>query len=1615
MGIGWLAILKAGAACVPVEPQQPRERLRHLFDDCGAAVLLTHSRVASALPADALCVRCLDDAAAFDGAATRDPVVAGLTPHQPAYVIYTSGSTGAAKGVVVAHRSAVHFWQVMRDSTHRELAPASRVALNASFAFDMSLKGWLQLLSGHAVHLVPTAVRADGPAMLDFLKANAIDAFDSTPSQLELLVDAGLLELAAGEAPRVVVLGGEPIAPAAWNRLRRAPHVRFFNMYGPTECTVDATLGRIEPDDERPHIGRPIANARVYLLDEAHEPVPVGLPGEIHIAGVGVAIGYLGRPELTAQRFLPDPFVAGERMYRTGDLGRWRADGRIEYIGRNDFQVKLRGYRIELGEIESALRAHPLVAEAQVLLRTDPAGLARLVAYVVPRPGASLDLAPLRDHLAASLPEYMVPGAFLVMERFPLNANGKLDRGALPEPDDDAFVRGRYEAPQGETELALAALWQELLGVERVGRNDDFFDLGGHSLLAVQLISRVREVLGVEVDLTDLFADSRLAHLATVVESAHAAASTAILPVDRERPLPLSLAQQRLWFLDALDAAAGAAYRYDIAIRIVGTLDLDALRRTLDALVRRHEGLRTTFARVDGLPVQRIGHADAGLPLRMHDLRALSPDAREAALAALRREEAGQAFDLAAGPLLRARLCGLADDEAVLLLTLHHIVTDHWSNQRLVQEINALYRAFRRGEADPLPPLAVQYADYAAWQRERLQGPALAAQVAYWREHLAGAPALLELPADRARPSVQRFAGGNVAFTLPADRSRALRQLGQRHGCTLFMTLLAGWAAFLSRLSGQADLVVGTPVANRPTREVEDLIGFFVNTLAIRVRIEPGCTVGDLLAGVKAHTVAGFGHQELPFEQVVEAVNPPRSLACSPIFQTMFTLHQGVASDSFEMPGTRWSLLDSVQGVSHFDLSLSFTETMQGELAGVIDYASDLFDEATVRRWARHFETLLGSMVADETQAVARLALLEAGDVRLLTQDFSAYVSDAPLAQTVHALFEAQVARTPDAVAVVEGEVRVSYAALNRRANQLAHALLGRGLAPEERVAVGCERGVDLLVALLGVLKAGGAYLPLDPALPRERQAFMVADSGARTLVASSHLLARLPETPFVLRLDEPAWAEGQPEHNPGGAMDSQRLAYVIYTSGSTGEPKGVMVSHRNVVHLTVNQDFIDFSPRHTFAYCANPAFDASTWEIWGSLLNGVRMVIVPADVLLEPEALAALLQRERVTILQLIAGLLKRYAESLAGAISQLEVLLFGGDQSELHTVLQIWRATRPCRLIHAYGPTETTTFTTEYVVDEATQAERTLPIGRPIANSRIYVLDAHGQPVPLGVQGEIHIGGEGVTRGYLNRDALTAERFVADPFARAAGVAGARMYRTGDLGRYREDGNLEFLGRDDHQVKLRGYRIELGEIELRLAQCAGVRQAFVMARTDAGGEKRLVAYLTGEPADAATLRAELARHLPEYMVPAAYVTLASLPVTDNGKVDRRALPEPDATASATRAYVAPQGDVECALAEIWQALLNVPAVGRDDHFFELGGHSLIAVQFIARIREQFEVDLPLKELFAQPVLWRLADAITTLRLALYADHDLQALERELATLSQSDLLALLNGANDD
>ena len=1486
MVVGLLGILKAGAAYVPLDPSHPPERLAGMLADCLPQAVLVQAATRACVPQDAVPVLDLDapDTQAWSSA---NPHVA-MTPQQLAYVIYTSGSTGRPKGVMNAHQGVMNrlHWAQQQFG----LTPQDRVLQKTPYGFDVSVwEFFWPLMSGARLVLAKPGGHQDPAYLAELIQSQGITLLHFVPSMLQVFLQQAPLACCRGL--RHVLCSGEALPGALQNQfLSQLPHVALHNLYGPTEAAVDVSYWPCTQASATVPIGRPIAHAPLYILDRHLQPVPVGVIGELHIGGVQVARGYLHRPGLTAERFVADPFGApGERLYKTGDLCRWRPDGSIEYLGRNDFQVKLRGLRIELGEIEARLLAQEGVREAVVVARADATGDTHLVAYLSPDPrhapvlhrllqmqspdplpalhelpdGAPsfhrLDIRGwnerLRTGLSAVLPDYMVPARLVWLEALPLNANGKLDRAALPAPEREAISSRNYEAPHGTFETTVAAIWQALLGVDLVGRDDHFFELGGHSLLATQVTARVRAVHSVEVSLQQVFAHPVLRDFAALLEAAEHT-NDPIAAADRTLPLPLSASQQRLWFLHQLDRAASAAYHLSASLRLHGPLQESMLRAALDRIVARHESLRTRFVAVDGTPRQVIGPADTGFTLLTQDLSALAVAEQAAAEAHWREHEAHEPFDLAAGPLIRARLLRLSAHEHLLLVTQHHIVSDGWSVRVLIREFQALYPALCAGQADPLPALPVQYADYAVWQQS--QQARLGEQAAFWQGHLEEAPTVLELPADRPRPAVQSYRGGSVPLRIDPSLTAGLRALSQRHRVTLFMTMLAGWSVLLARLSGQASVVVGTPVAHRSRPELEPLIGFFANTLALHVRLDGDPDVAQLLAQVRQTALAAYAHQDIPFEQVVEAVKPPRSLSHSPVFQAMLAMEHGDALE-LSLPSLRVQVEATPQGAAHFDLVLQLSD--RGDhLAGQLEYASDLFEAQTIQRWVGHWQTLLAGMIADERCVASRLPLLSSTDRTQLLHAFNPRAQAYPRESLIHTHIEAQVAQRPEAVALVCEHQLLSYAQLNAQANRLAHRLLALGVQPDQRVALCVERGVAMVVGLLGILKAGAAYVPLDPSHPPERLAGMLADCLPQAVLVQAATRACVPQDAVpVLDLDAPdtqAWSSA----NPHVAMTPQQLAYVIYTSGSTGRPKGVMNAHQGVMNrLHWAQQQFGLTPQDRVLQKTPYGFDVSVWEFFWPLMSGARLVLAKPGGHQDPAYLAELIQSQGITLLHFVPSMLQVFLQQAPLACCRgLRHVLCSGEALPGALQNQFLSQLPHVALHNLYGPTEAAVDVSYW---PCTQASATVPIGRPIAHAPLYILDRHLQPVPVGVIGELHIGGVQVARGYLHRPGLTAERFVADPF----GAPGERLYKTGDLCRWRPDGSIEYLGRNDFQVKLRGLRIELGEIEARLLAQEGVREAVVVARADATGDTHLVAYLSPDPRHAPVLHRLLQMQSPD------------------------------------------------------------------------------------------------------------------------------------------------------
>ncbi|MFE3031380.1 amino acid adenylation domain-containing protein [Streptomyces canus] len=1581
-----LGAWRAGAAYLPLEPDYPPERLAFMLADSRAPVLVSTTDLADELPVGRLRVLCLDDSAdAALLAASPPPEPVTVDGGGLAYVMYTSGSTGTPKGVQVTHGGVVNL--AVAQQRLFGLAEHDRVLGFASFSFDASVWELVMALSAGAALVVASArERAEPGRVAGLVRSSGVGVATVPPSLLQALDDPAQF---AGVA--TLVTAGERLdaeLAGSW-----AVGRRLFNAYGPTETTVCASAGLCRPGDGVV-IGTPIANTGVYVLDRCLGLVPTGVAGELFVRGAQVARGYGGRPALTAERFVPDPFAAdGTRIYRTGDRVRWLPDGRLEFLGRVDEQVKVRGFRIEPGEVEAVLAAHPQVRSAVVTAWGEGAA-GRLAAYLVPADVAEgLPAAEaLRAFAARRLPEYMVPAVFTEVAALPLTASGKVNRAALPAPDESRLALDHYVPPATAAEELLAAIWAEVLQVDRVGAEDDFFELGGHSLLAVQVTFRVRDVFGIEIPFSAPFDRPTLRGLAALLEGPRTEpAVPPVTPVGRDQPLPLSFGQQRLWFIDQLEPGS-AEFVMPTRVRFDSEVDTAALGAALNTIVARHEILRTRLvAGPDGVPHQVVDPPGT-VSLPVVDLSPRPEPARTAQR--LIDQDTQVPIDLAAGPMLRAVLYRLGPAEHVLGLTMHHVTFDEWSDRVFRRELLALYEAFRAGEPDPLPPLPVQYADFAVWQRSWLSGDALDGQLAYWREQLAGVP-VLELPTDRPRPPVPSRAGAVVGFRVPASVTEGLRKVAGENDASMFMTLLAAYTLVLSRYSGQDDIAVGTPVAARNRAETEDLIGFFVNSLVLRTDLSGDPTFTQLLARVREMSLAAYANQDLPFEQLVDALVTDREEAHTPLFQVIFNYTPGeVRPTEQAVPGggTEAAPEDLDTEVdTRFDLRLAISDDLKGGLSGGIHYNAELFDPATVRRMAGHLTTALSAVAADANRPLSRLPLLAEAERARVVDDWNDTAVAWPDAGGVYELAAARSAATPDTIAVVSGGRCLSYAALMTRAGRLAAYLRATGVGPDTVVGLCLPRGADLITAVLAVWQAGGAYLPLDPGYPAERLEFMLADSRAAVLVGTAEVVEDLPlRRVRVVALDDPAVqgalaASAVPEAS--AAVHPDCLAYVIYTSGSTGTPKGVMVSHGSLVNYVhwFNERF-EVSRRDRVLVSSSPSFDAFGIELYPGLAAGGTLVVAPpSGVAADPDGLIETMTAQQVTLLPTVPAMLSLLTgrAALAGC-SAIRGVVCGGEQLTGQAAAALTRIL-PVPLHNVYGPTEATIDVTGHTYEQVgDQAEGVVPIGVPAANTRLYVLARDLSPAPLGVPGELFVGGANLARGYTRAPVLTAERFVADPF----GSAGSRLYRTGDRVRWNESGQLEFLGRLDDQVKVRGFRIEPREIEAALAGHPGVRTAVVIVIGD-GVAARLAAYLTPAAAgeaipSVADLREHLRRRVPDFMIPATFTELADLPLTPTGKVDRAALPDPDqAGPQSVHQYVAPATRTEELLAGFWADVLGRTWIGTHDNFFELGGHSLLATQVVSRIREVFGVELPLTAMFHEPTI---AETAATIDRAMFA-----------------------------
>jgi amino acid adenylation domain-containing protein len=1595
-----IATLKIGGVFVPIDPRQPEPRLRALAAQVPPNQVLTEAAIQAKVAAwcgDHVPVipvdlespngtpRLLPNHDSASSAKVTSTPASASEPDDMCYIYFTSGSTGKPKAIAGRLKSIDHFvrWEI---STF-DVSSGTVVGQLTQPVFDAFLRDtFTPLCAGGTIRIPENRDIALNPEQLAaWIESAKIELLHSVPSLFRTLLDTNL-NSSSFPYLRYVLLSGEPLLPSDVQKWMKVfgQRIRLVNLYGPTETTMvklfhvvgteDASRGSIP-------VGKPIPGAEVLLLDESGKPAAPGAPGDIYIRTPYCTLGYYGSRELTDAAFVRNPLTddPSDFLYRTGDLGRFLADGNLEFLGRKDQQVKIRGIRVELDDVENAILTTGLVREAAVTSRADRGGNTYLCAYVVLASGIAVEQ--VRHAIQATLPEYMVPSFFLTMERLPRTNTGKIDRRSLPAPESTGAKDTRRPlAVLSETEERISKIFSEVLGIEQIGLDESFFHLGGHSLNAILVISRLRRAFQVDIPLRSLFETPTVAGLAGKIDAVSRRVSEPTLgPMARDGAVALSFAQQRLWFLDQLQPG-NDAFNIVAAVRIEGPLDINTLEECLNEIVSRHDVLRACFVMYEGQPRQQVLPPQPAI-LDVLDLGWVPASEKSAEVEGLLREQARRPFHLESGPLFRPQLIRISSEEHVLALNMHHIVSDDWSLNVLARELATLYEARLKREPSPLPALPMQYADFALWQRQWLQGEVLEQQLSYWRRQLADLP-VLELPLDFPRPALQSTRGSRITRRLAGDLVTEVRQLSRGHDATLFMSLLAAFEVLLLRYTGADDLAVGTPVANRNREEIEGLIGFFVNTLVLRADLRGNPSFTELLKRVREAALGAYAHPDLPFEKLVEELKPERQLSHTPLFQVMFAL-QNAPMPELQFADLRLMPVDTPTHAVKYDLRMTAEEVSAKELVLHVDYSTELFTAATIERMLEHFQNLLQSAVRNPEARLSELAMMGEPERRQILGEWNDTRCDYPALPAAHEMFEEQMKRTPEATALEYEHERLSYTELNRRANQLAHHLRQFGVGPEVRVALFLDRGLEMVVAMLGVLKAGSAYVPLDPEYPPERLAFVASDAQVSVLVTQSRLRTRTPEIKAEILEIDTHWDKiaTQDSENLAVRVQAGNAAYILYTSGSTGRPKGVVITHGALTNFLLAMSDV-FGPGGAGKWIAvtSICFDISVLELFWTLAKGDQVFLHPGLTRAAARAERNGSSRRESDEGWDYSGKDLQCTPSFATGLMEqwktqsqkptLRKVLIGGE-APTESLVRDLMGIADDGVYNMYGPTETTVWSSVHRVTTVTSAA---PIGKPIANTQMYVLDRQMELAPVGVPGELYIGGAGLARGYWRRSELTAERFVPNPFS---ATAGDRLYRTGDRVKWRTDGVLNFLGRVDSQIKLRGFRIELGEIEGALAQHSLVKEAAVIVR-EYNNDKSLAAYVVCASEDAVTgneLRQHLRDRLPEYMVPGTVVLLERMPLTPNGKLDRKALLAVESKATLDVKVSAASGsELEQKIAAVWQEVLHIPKVHLDDNFFDLGGHSLLVVQVWSKLRGLVEKEPALIDLFTYPSIRSLA-----------------------------------------
>ena len=1543
MLIGIMGILKAGAAYLPIDTEYPKDRIEYMIEDSKATILLTKKTLINGFNFNGDIID-LEDENLYVGNSSEPKLI--NSPTDLAYVIYTSGSTGKPKGVLIEHRSLINLCEW--HNRFYEVTSNDNSTKYAGFSFDASVwEIFPYLIAGASIHIIDKSIKLDVSALNNYFEKNKISiAFLPTQMCEQFMTTEN-------KSLRKLVTGGDKL-----NVFKKKSY-DVINNYGPTENTIVTSYFTVDKEYKNIPIGRPVDNTIIYILDENNNIVNIGEEGELCVAGVGLARGYLNRPDLTDQKFVENPFAKGEKMYRTGDLAKWNENGDVEFLGRIDTQVKIRGFRIELGEIESCLLKHDAVGQVVVADKEDAHGYKYLCAYIVPSkemPSAS----DLKEHLSKEVPYFMVPSLFVEIESIPLTPNGKIDRRALPTPSYDMNneVRENFETPENETEEKLLSIWKDLLEFSLISVEDDFFQLGGHSLKATMMTSRIESEFNVQIALSEIFKSPTIRDISNLIKKSKKTEISKIEVVEERTHYPLTSAQKRLFMIEMMDGG-NLIYNNPILIPMEGNLDKDKIKDAIKAIVKKQDSLRTSFDIVDGEPAQII-HEDIEFDIDYIDLiNNSSKENVDETISKLIKK-----FDFKSAPLFRSAIIALSENSHILFLDIHHIIFDGSSLGILIKDLAESYKG------NDLDDLTIRYRDYAVWEKDFLQSSKIQEQEKFWLDMFEGELPVLNMPTDYPRPSKMSFKGDRVYFEVNRDLTQKLSLLSSTRSSTLYMILMASYNILLSKYSTQDDIIVGFPIAGRTQKDLESVVGMFVNSLAIRNKVDGTKTFAEFLESVRTNVIGSYENQDYPLEGLIQKLNIERDMSRNPLFDTMLVL-QNLDIQEVETNDLKIKQYELLYQGAKMDMVMEATE-IGDKISFILEYNTDLFMKETVERIAKHFTNILESVANNSDIKISEIDILSEEERNLILNDFNNTTTEYPREKAIHEIFEEEVAKNPEKIALVHNDKKMTYGELNEKANAVANILRNKGVKVDELVGIMVQRSFEMMVGILGILKSGAGYMPLDPKYPEDRIEYMVQDSKINILLTQSHLASDVNFDGEIILLDEASLYEGKTS-NPEIINTPNDIAYVIYTSGSTGKPKGVMVEHRNVVRLIKNTNYVKFEEDERILQTGAIVFDASTFEFWGSLLNGYALYLVDEGVILEAEKLKKAIEDQKITTLWLTAPLFNQLTEQNPKIFDGVRNLLVGGDALSPKHINRIRDIYKDLNIINGYGPTENTTFSVCNIIDK--EYKHNIPIGIPISNSTAYVVDKFDNLMPVGIPGELVVGGEGVARGYLNAKEMTDKKFIKMDFAPEQTI-----YRTGDMARWLPNGTIEFLGRIDNQVKIRGYRIEIGEIENHLLKYDMIKEGAVLVKVDNTGAKYLCAYFTSErELTISEIRKYLSIKLPDYMIPTVFMQVETMPLTANGKIDRKMLPEPSGKINTGIEYVAPQNAIEEKIAKVWESILGIDKIGVNDNFFHIGGSSIKAIQVVSRLMEDFEINV--NHLFKYQTINELAKNVTIVK----------------------------------